>query len=238
MSGVITNDTGALFQIQNSAMFNYSGGAPRFDNAGTFRKSAGPETVAINLAFNNYGTVDIQGGFLTANGGYVSSSNAVLGCAISGTTPGTNYGQLQVSGSVTLNGTLSVNLTNNYIPTTNDSFTVVSAGTLNGAFAHFIYPSNTVAMQLSNTINSVVVLVTNVLAVTRPLLLPPRLSATNINLTWTAVSNTTYRVEFNPGLNPSNWSALPGDVTAVANTASNSDTLTPSNRFYRVRVLP
>ena len=82
--------------------------------------------------------MDIRSGFLAANGGYVSSSNAVLNCALSGTTPGTNYGQLKVSGSVTLNGTLSVNLTNNYIPTTNDSFTVLSAGTRNGTFANFV----------------------------------------------------------------------------------------------------
>jgi hypothetical protein len=31
---------------------------------------------------------------------------------------------------------------------------------------------------------------------------------------------------------------LPGNATGASNTASKSDTLTPSNRFYRVRVLP
>jgi hypothetical protein len=45
-------------------------------------------------------------------------------------------------------------------------------------------------------------------------------------------------VEFNPDLAPSNWIALPGDVTAVSNTASKLDPLTLSNRFYRVRVVP
>jgi hypothetical protein len=52
------------------------------------------------------------------------------------------------------------------------------------------------------------------------------------------VSNTTYRVEFNPDLTPSNWAALPGDVIGVSNTASKLDPLTPSNRLYRVRVVP
>ena len=45
----------------------------------------------------------------------------------------------------------------------------------------------------------------------------------------------------NPGLNflnASNWTALPGDVPGISNTASKMDTLTTSNRFYRVRVLP
>lgn len=57
-------------------------------------------------------------------------------------------------------------------------------------------------------------------------------------LTWTARSNTTYRVEFNPNLNPSNWTAFPGDVTSVSNIANKFDPPTTSNRFYRVRVVP
>ena len=238
--GVITNEAGALFQIQNSASIYYGGGSPRFDNAGTVRKSVsiGTTTIGGSVNFTNYGTVDIQSGFLAANGGYVSASNAVLNCALAGTLPGTNYGQLQVAGSVTLNGTLSVNLTNNYVPTTNDSFTVLSAGSRNGTFVNFIYPSNAVMMQLSNTANSVIVRATNVLVVPQPLLLPLQLSGSNVTLTWVAVSNTIYRAEFNPGLNASNWNALPGDVTAVTNVASKLDILTPSNRFYRIQIIP
>jgi hypothetical protein len=239
-AAIITNRASALFNAQNSAPIFFGGGVPRFDNAGTFRKSLniGMTTIGGSVSFNNYGTVDIQSGFLAANGGYVSSSNAVLNCALSGTSPGTNYGQLQVAGAVTLNGTLSVNLTNYYIPATNDSFTVLSAGTPNGAFANFIYPSNQVSMLLSNTTNSVIVLVTKVFVVPMPLLMSPQLSGSNINLTWTAVSNKTYRVEFNPDLALSNWNALPGDVTAVTNVASKLDILTLSNRFYRIQVIP
>ena len=82
-----------------------------------------------------------------------------------------------------------------------------------------------------------VVLVTAV-APPPPLLLSPVLSGTNVVLTWTAVSNTTYRLEVNPNLTPSNWNALPGDVLGTNNTASKLDPLTPSNRFYRVRIIP
>ena len=237
---VITNRPGALFDARNAATLYFNFGNPtRFDNAGTFRKSGGGTTaIGAGIAFSNYNTVDIQVGELAANGGFASSSNAVLNCALSGTIPGTNYGQLQVSGSVTLNGILSVNLANNYIPTTNDSFTVVSAGTCNGAFANFIYPSNKVSMLLSNTPTSVIVRASAVLVVPQPMVLQPALSGSNVVLTWSTVSNTTYRVEFNPDLTLSNWNALPGDVTGASNTASKSDTLTPSNRFYRVLILP
>ena len=183
--------------------------------------------------------MDIQSGFLAANGGYVSSPNALLNCALAGTKPGTNYGQLQVSGAVTLNGNLSVNLTNNYVPTTNDSFTVLTAGTRNGTFANFIFPSNKVSMILSNTVTSVIVRATNILSLPQPLLLPPQLSGANILITWTTVSNGTYRVQSNPDLTTSNWIALPGDVMASSNTANKIDPLTPGNkRFYRILALP
>ena len=93
-------------------------------------------------------------------------------------------------------------------------------------------------MQMSNTANSVIVRVTDVLAVSRPTLLRSELSGPDIRLIWTAISNTTYRLEFNSDLNTSNWIGVPGDVTGVSNTASKLDALTSSDRFYRVRVLP
>ena len=71
------------------------------------------------------------------------------------------------------------------------------------------------------------------------MLLMPELIGSNVNLRWTAVSNAVYRLEFNPDLaNLTNWNAVPGDVTTTSNTASKLDPLTPSNRLYRVRVLP
>jgi hypothetical protein len=186
---------------------------------------------------NNYNTVEIRSGIVVANGGYTSRSNALLNCAIGGTTAGTGFGQLQVAGTVNLNGSLSVDFINGFIPATNDSFAVLTAGTRNGSFANFFYPSNEVTMQLSNTPTSVIVRVTGV-APTKPMLLQPELSGSDIRLIWTAWSNTTYRLEFKSDLSTTDWLALPGDVTTHSNTASKLDSLTPSNRFYRVRVVP
>jgi hypothetical protein len=152
--------------------------------------------------------------------------------------PGTNFGQLQVAGTVALNGALSVVLTNGYVPTTNNTFIILTAGARSGAFAGFSYPSNQVTMQLSNTPNYVIVRVTAVATPPPPpLLLTPLLAGTNVLLTWTAISNITYRLEFNPDLTASNWNAVPGDVPASSNTASKLDPLTPSNRLYRVRII-
>jgi hypothetical protein len=93
-------------------------------------------------------------------------------------------------------------------------------------------------MQLNNSPSSVIVRVTDVLAIPRPRFLPPELSASDIRLVWSVMSNTTYRVEFKSDLNSINWSALPGDVTSLSNTASKVDALTPTNRFYRLRIIP
>jgi hypothetical protein len=206
-AAVITNRVGALFNAQNSSPIFFGGGAPRFDNAGTFRKSVniGTTTIGASVNFNNYGTVDIQSGFLAANGGYESSSNAVLNCALAGTSPGTNYGQLQVAGSVTLNGTLSVNLTNNFVSTTNDSFTVLTAGACNGTFANFIYPSNEVSMILSNTATSVIVRAINILALPQRLLWQPQLSGGNFSFSFQTTSNQSYTIQENTNASITNW---------------------------------
>jgi len=39
-------------------------------------------------------------------------------------------------------------------------------------------------------------------------------------------------------LNGGAWNALIGDVTSTGTSASKTDTLTTTNRFYRIQVLP
>jgi len=240
-SSVITNRPGALFDAQSTGSIYLTFGNPsRFDNAGIFRKSdtAATITVSTGITFNDYGTLEIPKGILAATGGFTCSSNALLKTSLEGTNAGTDYGQLQAGGAVTVQGALSVDLANGFLPVTNASFTVLTAGSRNGAFANFFYPSNLVTMQLSNTANSVLVRIAGVLGSPNPVLLQPMLAGSNILLSWTAVSNALYRVEFKPLLDATNWNALPGDVTASNSTATKLDSLTPSNRFYRVKVLP
>lgn len=236
VNGVLTNRPGGLFEFRGSGGLN-GGGTGHFDNAGVFRKSVNQGTTSMFLTFTNYGTVDLRSGILLAGFGYVSATNALLTCTLGGTIPGTNFGQLQANSSVTLNGGLSVALANGYVPNPNDSFTVVTAITRNGAFASFTYPSNQVTILLSNTPTSVLLRVTAA-GLPPPILFTPVLVGSNVLLTWTAVSNSTYRIEFNPNLLPSNWSSVPGDIISTGTTAAKLDALTPGNRFYRVRVLP
>ncbi len=155
---VITNRAGALFHCQNAASITYRGGnVSRFDNAGTFRKSsAGTSMIGFNVGFNNYNAVDIRSGIVVVDGNYTSSAGAVLNCSLGGAAVGTGYAQLKSGGTIGLNGALNVYFTNGFYPTTNTTFTVVSAGTRSGTFGSFSYPSNIVIMQLSNSATSVV----------------------------------------------------------------------------------
>lgn len=51
-----------------------------------------------------------------------------------------------------------------------------------------------------------------------------------MTLNWNSISTVTYRVEFKPDLNVTNWNELTGDVTATVATATKDDFVTTSNR--------
>jgi hypothetical protein len=60
----------------------------------------------------------------------------------------------------------------------------------------------------------------------------------NVMITWTAVSNATYRVQYKGDLSATNWTDLIGDVLAGGSNASKTDLKTITNRYYRIQVVP
>jgi hypothetical protein len=62
-------------------------------------------------------------------------------------------------------------------------------------------------------------------------------SGTNATLTWSAIPGTTYRVQFKPDLNTTNWTDLVPDVTASGPAASITDPPCATQRFYRILVV-
>ena len=66
------------------------------------------------------------------------------------------------------------------------------------------------------------------------------LSGADATLTWEALPNRKYRVQYNETLLPNGWSDLSGDISSSTGTASKTDTSTSSGnqRFYRVILLP
>ncbi len=63
-------------------------------------------------------------------------------------------------------------------------------------------------------------------------------SPTDVMITWSAVSNGNYRIQYKVDVAATSWTDLSGDVIAGGSTASKQDIPTGSVRFYRVQVLP
>jgi uncharacterized delta-60 repeat protein len=61
-------------------------------------------------------------------------------------------------------------------------------------------------------------------------------TANEVNVTWRAVSNRTYRVQYADDLAANDWRDVPGDVVATGDIASKTDVTTAGvkQRFYRV----
>jgi hypothetical protein len=100
--------------------------------------------------------------------------------------------------------------------------------------SYLITPSGLTSSNYAITFN------TGLLTITAPapVVLPLVVTATNVLITWSAVSNGNYRVQYKPFLNATTWSDLIGDVLPSGSTASKTDLQTPTNRFYRVQVVP
>jgi hypothetical protein len=84
----------------------------------------------------NGGTVapGTTGGVLKITGAYQQTSSGTLSSVITGTTPGTKFGQLSVGGTATLAGTLKASTGNGFVPAHGASVSVLLYHTRSGMF--------------------------------------------------------------------------------------------------------
>ncbi len=68
----------------------------------------------------------LSAGMLTISGNYTQTTNGTLAIEIGGTTAGTQYDQLNVTGTATLGGTLALSLINAFSPVPGNTFTVMT----------------------------------------------------------------------------------------------------------------
>jgi hypothetical protein len=74
---VVTNRLGATWEMRSEAVLvlkHAIGAGPRFDNAGTFKKTSAGTNIVYDFAFNNYGSMELQSGVLRYE--YSTSTNA------------------------------------------------------------------------------------------------------------------------------------------------------------------
>lgn len=133
---VLTN-TGT-FAAQPGAVIAGLSSSPRFINQGTLVNDSGSSTTLItNVDLANSGDIELTSGILrVAFPTFTQPAGATLGATIRGTTPGTDFGQLQVSNSATLDGGLILANGSGFVPMPGQTFPVITCGTAcSGTFA-------------------------------------------------------------------------------------------------------
>jgi hypothetical protein len=84
----------------------------------------------------NGGTFTLTGLLKILSASFGQASGATLNIALGGTNVGNGYGQLNIAGGATLDGTLNITLTNGFRPQPGDSFQVLTCNyAVNGSFA-------------------------------------------------------------------------------------------------------
>jgi cytoskeletal protein CcmA (bactofilin family) len=134
----LINPAGSTIDIQDNnpngnGIFYYNGGAvSTLTNAGLLKKSAGTGTSTMGtLTFTNTGSVEVDAGTLVVPT-YSETASSNLTFLIGGTTPGTQFGRLVVSGAASFAGTFNVVLANGYVPNIGDQFALVQYTTETG----------------------------------------------------------------------------------------------------------
>jgi hypothetical protein len=188
-----------------------------------------------------------------AAGAYTITPSAATG----GTFDPTNYSIAYATGTLTVSKAplaVTADAKTKVYGSVDPAFTATYAGFVNGetpavlsgTLAFSRVPGENIGSYLITpgsltSANYTIAFNTGLLTITAPspLMLPiTRGDANNIVISWTSVSNGIYRVQFNSDLNTTNWTDLSGDVDATGNSAAKSDTMTATNRFYRVQVVP
>ncbi len=136
--------------VSNSGLVQVESGTMQF--SGTYAQGAGTTNILPGATLQT-ATLSLNGGSLTGNGtvagtvanhatvspgaspgtmtvtgDYVQGPDGTLEIQLGGTTPGTQYDRLLVSGSVNLGGTLNVTTTNSFTPTAGNSFQIITFG--------------------------------------------------------------------------------------------------------------
>jgi hypothetical protein len=136
--------------VGGSNAYNQSAGTTTVD--GTLTGSAaisvtggsvlGAGKLAGNVTIGGTGTAPTisagdsgKAGLLAITSNYTQLSTATMNSFIGGTTVGTQYSQLQVGGTASLAGTLTVTLASGFTPTIGSAFTVLTAAKVTGAFS-------------------------------------------------------------------------------------------------------
>ena len=125
-SGTIDILTGRTLTVRGTSLAQTATGVLR--GSGTLD--------VVTLAFSNSGTIAPGGspGVLAVTGDLTQGASATFDVELGGTTVGSGFDQLAVTGSVGVAGTLNIVLIDGFTPAEGNTFTILSAGSRAGTF--------------------------------------------------------------------------------------------------------
>lgn len=231
--GAVYNQAGGLWDIQTNAYITCGicAGDEFFNNAGTFRKSGGPSTSIIQVAFTNSATVNVLIGILSFNTSFMTT-NGTLSFGVSGLA---SLGQIDVSGGVALNGTASVTWLGGFTPNVGNSFTLLNYGSHSGSFTSIVFPPGSSGTGVYGA-SAFSVMITNVTSQTNvPVFLSIKLVNTNtVAVSWPS-SATNYTLQTNATLSSGTWGNVSSGIVTVGPNEVFSNTAAGKSDFFRLR---
>ena len=116
----------------------------------------GTGTFSSSMVLNNTSTVEpgSSPGILMVAGNY-TQGDAALNIEIGGTTPGTEYDRLSVTGTATLSGTLNATEINGFNPQSLTSIDIITAGAVSGTFSQVNLPTSWSVQYAANKVSLV-----------------------------------------------------------------------------------
>jgi hypothetical protein len=102
----------------------------------------------------------------SGTGGFMQGAAGAFKVLIGGTTPGTQFSQMNMTAAVSLAGTLNVSLINGFIPVAGNQFTILNGASVTGQFTTVNVPAlpGNLVWNVAVNATSVVLSVTNVTA--------------------------------------------------------------------------
>ena len=104
---------------------------------GYFTIQNGASVTTASSDFNNAGTINLLPGTLNVGGNYTQESSGTLGISLGGLTAGTQFGQLNATGTATLAGTFNVSAVSSYQPLPGNMYQVMNFASKTGDFSTY-----------------------------------------------------------------------------------------------------
>jgi hypothetical protein len=134
LGGNITTDAAATVLGGSGASFSGLSQLSRISAGGSLQILGGG-ALSVAGSLDNSGIITLSPGTLTVPGAYTQEASGSLAVGVGGLTAGSQFGELNATGQVALNGALNVSLLNNYSPPSGDSYRILTFGSRTGDFA-------------------------------------------------------------------------------------------------------